>query len=55
MSEDIIVKKPEDMYPLVDVIVVTPVFDYEKIKWEIGKKYSGKVISLKELIEEIII
>ncbi len=55
VSEDIIVKKPEDMYPLVDVIVVTPVFDYEKIKWEIGKKYSGKVISLKELIEEIII
>lgn len=42
----------EDVWEPVDVIVVTPVYDYENIKKELEQKGNYNVVSLEEVIRE---
>lgn len=46
-------KEPDEVLEEVDVIIVTAVFDFDKISEELGSKISCPVISLEEVIEEL--
>lgn len=46
------IKKPADELEEVDLIVVTVFREYDRIKEELRKKYSGKIISIKSLIRQ---
>lgn len=48
----LVIKRPEDELEEVDLIVVTVFREYESIKAELRKKYSGKIISIESLIEQ---
>lgn len=44
----------EDEWPQVDIIVVTPTFDYLNIKRQIEEKTGIKAVSLEEIIGELL-
>ena len=40
----------QDELPVVDAVIVVPIWDYQRIKKELGKKVICPVISLEEVI-----
>ena len=46
------VNSPEDPIVDIDVVVVTPVYDYEEIKNELKKKTNAQIISIEDVINE---
>ena len=41
---------PDDRLPMVDAIIVTPIWDYENIKWQLSKQLKWPIISLEDVI-----
>lgn len=53
LNFDLTIYKPAEALPMVDMIIVTPIYWFEEIKKNLEDKVSCPIISLKELIEEI--
>lgn len=53
--ETIMVKKVDEMVEKVDVMIVTAIMDFEKIKNNLEKKFNFPIISIQEILYETII
>lgn len=51
---DIQVYKPGDMLPIADVIVITPVMEYNEIKKELRKSFFEEIVSIEDVLYECI-
>ncbi len=45
--------RPEENYPDVDAIIVTPIYDYYSIKEQMSRRTSIPIISLGEIVEKL--
>lgn len=45
---------PEDDFPQLETIVVTAPFEFQEIREALSKKTDAKIISLKEIIDEVV-
>lgn len=50
-SETFLVLKPDDELPIVDVVIVTSVFYFEEIEYELRNKVKCPIVSLEEVLE----
>ena len=53
INESLIIYKPEDFLPEVDLVIVTAIFSYDEIVSNLREKLTCPIISLKEFMEEI--
>lgn len=53
-NSQMLVFTPNDIFPSVDILIVTPLFDYEKIKSSMQRDEFGRIISIEEVIEEVL-
>ena len=54
ICSDVKIYKPQDIMEDVDVVVVTPIFFFNEIAEELEKKYSCQIISLEDIINEVL-
>lgn len=45
---------PTDNFPEVDAIIITPICEYQEIERQLRKKFSGEVISMEDIIYELL-
>lgn len=43
----------DEKMPNVDAVIITPIWDYQKIKEELGTKINSPIISLEQIISEV--
>lgn len=48
--ETIPVYQPDDKLPVVDAVIVTPLWDYSKIKEQVSRQLSCPIISLEDVV-----
>ena len=48
--ETIPVYQPDDKLPVVDAVIVTPIWDYSKIREEVSRQLSCPIISLEDVV-----
>lgn len=53
VSENIDIYHPTDKLSEVDAVIITPICEYQSIKNKIDKKISGEIISMEDIIYEL--